>query len=111
MYVRGNQIEIHGPYQGDLTIERVIAAQMDGVYFPVTIREFGAHITYRDLREESLAFGPVRIDSMLLKHPGYALGYRFTAHTQLKVQYSIEHDSSDPSDYSHNFAGQLTVKF
>ena len=40
-----------------------------------------------------------------------ALGYRFTAHTQLKVQYSIEHDSSDPSDYAHNFAGQLTVKF
>jgi len=97
LYVRGNQIEIHGPYQGDLTIERVIAAQMDGVYFPVTIREFGAHITYRDLREETLNFGPVRIDSMLLKHPGYALGYRFACHGR-SICYVTDNELYLPSD-------------
>ena len=79
LYVRGNQIEIFGPYQGDLTIERAITAQMESVYFPVTIREFAARITYRDLREETLDFGAIRIDAMLLKHPGYCLGYRLTA--------------------------------
>ena len=47
LYVRGNQVEIYGPYQGDLTIARAIAAQMEGVYFPVTIREFGAHLVFR----------------------------------------------------------------
>ena len=78
LYIPGNQIEIHGPYQGDLTIERVVSAQMESVYFPVTIREFGAHLRFRDLREESLSFGPVRIDTMLLSHPGYCLGYRFS---------------------------------
>ena len=78
MYVRGNQIEIHGPYQGDLTIERAISAQMESVYFPVTIREFGARLMFRDLREETLQFGPVRIDTMLLRHPGYCLGYRLS---------------------------------
>jgi phosphoribosyl 1,2-cyclic phosphodiesterase/CheY-like chemotaxis protein len=80
MYVRGNQIEMYGPYQGDLTIERAIAAQMEGVYFPVTIREFGARLVFRDLREETLTFGSVRIDTILLKHPGYCLGYRLTCH-------------------------------
>jgi len=80
LYVRGNQIEIFGPYQGDLTIERAIAAQMESVYFPVTIREFGARLVFRDLREESLSFGAVRIDTILLKHPGYCLGYRLTCH-------------------------------
>ena len=45
LYVRGNQIEVFGPYQGDLTIERAISAQMESVYFPVTIREFGARLT------------------------------------------------------------------
>ena len=80
LYVRGNQIEVFGPYQGDLSIERAVAAQMDSVYFPVTIREFGARLVYRDLREESLTFGAVRIDSFLLKHPGYCLGYRLTCH-------------------------------
>jgi CheY-like chemotaxis protein len=76
LYVKGNQVEIFGPYQGDLTIEPVVSAQMEGVYFPVTIREFAAHIRFHDLREESLEFGPVRIDTMLLSHPGYCLGYR-----------------------------------
>lgn len=80
LYARGNQIEVFGPYQGDLTIERAIAAQMESVYFPVTIREFGARLVFRDLREESLEFGAVKIDTILLKHPGYCLGYRLGCH-------------------------------
>ena len=79
LYVRGNQIELFGPYQGDLTIERAVAAQMESVYFPVTIREFGARLMFRDLREEALTFGPVRIETILLKHPGYCLGYKLTS--------------------------------
>jgi len=78
LYAPGNEIEIHGPYQGDLKIEQVVSAQMESVYFPVTIREFGAHLVFRDLREERLDFGPVRIDTMLLSHPGYCLGYRLS---------------------------------
>jgi CheY-like chemotaxis protein/phosphoribosyl 1,2-cyclic phosphodiesterase len=80
LYVRGNQVEIYGPYQGDLTIARAIAAQMEGVYFPVTIREFGAHLVFRDLREETIDFGLVKIDTMLLKHPGSCLGYKVKCH-------------------------------
>jgi ribonuclease BN (tRNA processing enzyme) len=71
-------MEVFGPYQGDLTIEKAIAAQMDGVYFPITIREFAARLMFRDLREETLNLGPVRMETMLLKHPGYCLGYRLT---------------------------------
>ena len=80
LYARGNQIELFGPHQGNLTIERAIAAQMESVYFPVTIREFGARLVFRDLREETLNFGPVQVDTILLKHPGYCLGYRLACH-------------------------------
>ncbi len=97
LYARGNQIEIHGPYQGDLTIERVVSAQMESVYFPVTIREFGAHIVFRDLREESLNYGPMRIDTMLLSHPGYCLGYRVTSHGR-KVCYITDNEIYLPGD-------------
>ena len=79
LYGRGNQIEIYGPHQGDLPIDRAISAQMESVYFPVTVREFGARLVCRDLREERLDFGPLRIDSMLLSHPGTCLGYRLNA--------------------------------
>jgi CheY-like chemotaxis protein len=101
LYMRGNQIELFGPYQGDLTIARAISAQMESVYFPVTIREFGAHLVFRDLREESLEFGPVRIDTMLLSHPGYCLGYRLTARGRT-VCYITDNELYLPSDARHN---------
>ena len=97
LYVRGNQVEIYGPYQGDLTIARAIAAQMEGVYFPVTIREFGAHLVFRDLREETLDFGLVKIDTMLLKHPGSCLGYRVRCHGRT-VCYITDNELYLPSD-------------
>ena len=101
LYIRGNQIEIFGPYQGDLTIDRVISAQMEGVYFPVTIREFGARLVFRDLREESLEFGPVRIDTMLLRHPGYCLGYKLTCHERV-VCYITDNELFLPGDPRHD---------
>src|SRR5712664_1059 len=101
LYVRGNQIEIFGPHQGDLTIERAIGAQMEGVYFPVTMREFGARLMFRDLREETLDFGAVRIDTMLLSHPGYCLGYKLTAHGR-SVCYITDNELYLPSDRRHN---------
>ena len=101
IYIRGNEIEFFGPYQGDLTIERAISAQMESVYFPVTVREFGAHVRFRDLREETLSFGPVRIDTMLLSHPGYCLGYRLTVRNH-SVCYITDNELYLPSDKRYN---------
>jgi phosphoribosyl 1,2-cyclic phosphodiesterase/CheY-like chemotaxis protein len=101
LYQRGNQIEVFGPYQGDLTIERAISAQMESVYFPVTIREFGARLVFRDLREERLEFGPVRIDTMLLRHPGYCLGYKLTCRDRV-VCYITDNELYLPTDPRHD---------
>ncbi len=76
LYTPGNQFEILGPSQTDLTIRDLIAGQMDGVYFPIKIKDFGSTITFRDLKEESFDLGSARISTMLLHHPGYCLGYR-----------------------------------
>lgn len=40
-----------------------------------------------------------------------ALGFRFTAHTQFKLQYSLLHQESSAHDFSHLVAGQFTVRF
>jgi phosphoribosyl 1,2-cyclic phosphodiesterase len=101
LYMRGNQIEVFGPYQGDLTIERAISAQMESVYFPVTIREFAARLVFRDLREESLEFGPVRVDTMLLRHPGYCLGYRITSRGR-RICYITDNELYQPDDTRHD---------
>jgi phosphoribosyl 1,2-cyclic phosphodiesterase len=49
---------------------------MDGVYFPVTIHEFAADITFRDLNEGEFEIGGLPVRTMLLNHPGNCLGYR-----------------------------------
>ena len=101
LYLRGNQIELFGPYQGDLTIERAISAQMESVYFPVTVREFGARLVFRDLREERLAFGPVQIDTMLLRHPGYCLGYKLACRGRT-ICYITDNELYLPTDPRHD---------
>src|SRR6202034_1080732 len=39
LYIQGNDFEICGDGHGALGMEALIGAQMDGVYFPVTMRE------------------------------------------------------------------------
>ena len=40
-----------------------------------------------------------------------ALGYRFSAHTQLKLQVSVQHEDAAPRAYGHTLGAQFTVKF
>jgi ribonuclease BN (tRNA processing enzyme) len=67
----------------------------------VTVREFGSRVVFRDLREETLNFGPVKIETMLLSHPGYCLGYRLTA-KEHSVCYITDNELYLPSDKRYN---------
>jgi phosphoribosyl 1,2-cyclic phosphodiesterase len=76
-YVKGNEFEVLGASHGPLGVEQLFRAQMEGVFFPVTMREFGARVTFRDLKEQSFEVDGVAVQTMLLSHPGVCLGYRF----------------------------------
>lgn len=76
LYIQGNQFQILGSGNGDRRIQDLLAAQMDDIYFPITMREFGASLSFRDLREETLEFDGIVVKTMLLQHPGYCLGFR-----------------------------------
>jgi phosphoribosyl 1,2-cyclic phosphodiesterase len=76
LYVPGNEFEILGAAHGDISMRRMIGDQMGGIYFPVTMREFGASVTFRDIGEQELEIDGVAIKTMLLAHPGRCLGYR-----------------------------------
>ena len=78
LFGQGNEIEILGSPQGDLRMNQIVRGMLEGVYFPITMREFSARVFFRDLYEESLTFGQVTVDAMLLNHPGNCLGYRVT---------------------------------
>jgi len=46
-----------------------------------------------------------------LERADLAVGYRFTPQTQLKLQYSFQHQTSGSRDDDHLFAAQFTVRF
>jgi CheY-like chemotaxis protein len=107
-YGQGNQFEICGPGIGDVTIRDLVSAQMDGAFFPVTVREFSADISYRDLHEGEFEIGGVKVKTMLLSHPGNCLGYRLE-HGRRSIAYVTDNElfSPDSELYSEEYIERL----
>lgn len=76
LYTQGNEFEFLGANQGDISMRQMISAQMDGVFFPITLTEFAARVYFRDLEEETFEVDGLTVRSKLLSHPGKCLGYR-----------------------------------
>jgi CheY-like chemotaxis protein len=93
LYITGNDFEIIGADQAGTTVRDFVSAQMDGVYFPITIREFGARI----------------VETMLLSHPGNCLGYRLTYRGR-SVCYITDNELFLPDSefYAPDYADRLT---
>jgi len=76
LYPTGSSFAIYGPPNGNMSLRELIAGQMDGVYFPINIKEFGAKISFFDLGEGQFDIGGATIQTIFLNHPGRCLGYR-----------------------------------
>lgn len=109
-YEQGNQFEICGASHGDVTMRDLCSAQMDGVYFPVTVREFSASLTYRDLSEGQYEIGGVHVQTMLLNHPGNCLGYRVETAGRI-LCYVTDNELYPPGSefYSGEYVDRLTA--
>lgn len=108
LYIPGNEFEILGSPHGSTTVQDLVNAQMDGVFFPVTTREFGAKVGFRDLREGSYQFDEITVSTMLLAHPGNCLGYRVT-YDGRSVCYVTDNELFPPSTeyYSAEYEHRL----
>jgi CheY-like chemotaxis protein len=76
LYKPGNIVRVHGAAQDQIGFEQLIVAQMDGTYFPVTVQEFGANLSFHEIGQQEMDLDGIRVRSFLLKHPGNCLGYR-----------------------------------
>ncbi len=99
LYVPGNKFKLYGSSHGNFSMEELISAQMDGVYFPITIQEFAANVSFNDLKEETFEVDGISIKTMLLSHPGYRVEYRgrsvcYITDNELFMESSPYHDPS-----------------
>ncbi len=101
LYSVGHQLEIYGPAHSDRSLRELLSAQMDSVYFPITVREFAASVSFHDLHEGSFEIGRERIRTMLLSHPGSCLGYRID-HGEKSFCYVTDNELYPPDSPHHS---------
>lgn len=109
LYASGNHFDIYGADHGDTSVQDLVSAQMDGVFFPVTTREFGASVSYHALSEGDHEIDGIVVKTMYLSHPGNCLGYR-VFYGDRSFCYITDNELYPPHSASHNpaYNKQLT---
>ena len=78
LFVKGNHFTIWGSQSLQTSIDRVVRDQMSPTVFPVTFEELDARIDFRSMSDEATMGHGYEVSAMPVRHPGGALGYRFT---------------------------------
>ncbi len=78
LFHKGNHFTIWGSRSLQTSIDQVVRDQMSPVVFPVSFEELQARIDFQELAEERRAGCGYEVAAMAVRHPGGALGYRFT---------------------------------
>jgi phosphoribosyl 1,2-cyclic phosphodiesterase len=79
LFLPSTKLDIYGPvtFEED-TLDKVIGGQLQYRYFPVTMAELAAQMTYHRLQETTLSFEDgLTVQTKYLNHPITCLGYRF----------------------------------
>ncbi len=79
IFMRGNRFTIWGPRAPEPAIEQAVRDQMSATVFPVPFDKLQASVEFRHLHEGLHQGSGYDVRAMLVRHPGGALGYRFTA--------------------------------
>lgn len=104
IFIPTTKLDIYGPVTfEDDSLDKVIGGQLQYRYFPVTMAELSAQMTYHRLQETELQFDGLTIRTKYLNHPITCLGYRFEGEGRVLVT-MFDHEpyrnlfATDPSD-------------
>ncbi|HVZ78360.1 MAG TPA: MBL fold metallo-hydrolase [Gemmatimonadaceae bacterium] len=78
IFQRGNHFTIWGSKALETSIDRVVRDQMSPVVFPVTFEELDARIDFSEISTGTQQRHGYEVSAYPVRHPGGALGYRFT---------------------------------
>lgn len=73
------------------SIREILAGQMEYTYFPVSLDQFFAAMTFHDVVEGNFSIDDIGITTRFLNHPALAVGYRLECDGAVLV-YSTDHE-------------------
>ncbi|MFC1521584.1 response regulator [Elusimicrobiota bacterium] len=72
----GDQINLYGCEESDIKLDKIVAGQMESVYFPIRLRHLPVTIQYNPIQESTYKIEGVTVKTLYLFHPGNTVGYR-----------------------------------
>ena len=84
-FVPGWKVNIYGPGDSKRIIEQRISGQMMDPYFPIEVETWLADIQYLMARNSQLEYGPFKMETFNVHHPGSTFGYRIQVNDKVIV--------------------------
>ncbi|MDH3626471.1 MAG: MBL fold metallo-hydrolase [Acidobacteriota bacterium] len=94
LFIPGNSWDIYGPRGLGGSLRETLSGQMQYQYFPVTLEQMAAEVTYHDLVEGAVEVEDFVVQTQYLNHPALTLGYRLRANGCTFV-YATDHEPFD----------------
>jgi phosphoribosyl 1,2-cyclic phosphodiesterase len=98
-YIPGTEINIYGPIHFEKKLQHIMDLQMDYAYFPISMQQLNAKITYADLKEAKVQIGDTLITTKYSNHPVTGLCYKISNGGKTIVY------SGDTEPYYNNING------
>jgi phosphoribosyl 1,2-cyclic phosphodiesterase len=77
-FISGNEFTIVGGETEKVTLPKMIADQMNKVYFPIQLSELNATLRFRKIQEEEFEVFDAKVSTLYVNHPSFSFGYRIT---------------------------------
>jgi phosphoribosyl 1,2-cyclic phosphodiesterase len=90
--LEGNEMVVHGPAQGRLSLRESLDAHTGHVCRPVMAEEYASSLRFCELVEGEHRVDGLQLDAIALNHPGRALGYRLQSDSGQVVAYLAENE-------------------
>ena len=93
-FVSGNDLTFIGGETDKVSLQKMIADQMNKIYFPVQLNELKADIKFRRVGEGEFKISTATIKTIYVNHPSFAIGYRIS-HAGKSLVYISDNEPFD----------------
>ncbi|HKP74334.1 MAG TPA: MBL fold metallo-hydrolase [Longimicrobiaceae bacterium] len=79
LYQPATRLRVHGPRQGDVSVDQALGGQMSPLYFPVPLEAMAAEVHFATADGQPWHGDGVCVDAFHVNHPGVTFGYRVSS--------------------------------